>query len=290
MKLSVSHISLFGLPLLVGGLVLSSSLFANPSVQAASNQRYLEVKQTKGTVKSQQGQPVKAGDRLQAGSGISTSLNSSAVLSLDQGIGNVNVSPNTKLQAKSLKTNPDGSRTTRLYLAQGQLRSSIRPFNNPRSSYEIETPGGVAGTRGTEFGVTVSPNGQTGLTTIKGKVALTAQGKTVLVEQGYSSLIVPGQPPSLAQLTTGDTRVKLQVLSVTDNGQVRVTGTLNPVNLVLLNNQAVNVGGDGTLDVTVPFPSDRQIALVVITPSGEQQTYELEVPTATSTPSNTPNP
>lgn len=277
MKLSVASTSLLGLSLFAGILVSNSFPFLADSVQAANGQRSLEVKETSGTVKSQSN-PVKAGDRLEASGGLSTELGGSATLAVDDGIGTVKVSENSNLQVKTLGKAKDGSRQTRLYLAKGQVNSQVRPFTNPNSSFEIETPGGVAGTRGTEFGVTVGADGKTGLSTTKGKVAFSAKGKTVIVEPGFSAVLIPGLPPTTPRLTTNDTRLKLQILSVTGERQVQVTATTDPVNLVTINNQVVESGGDGQVDTVIPIPADRQLRVVVRTPLGNQQIYELEIP------------
>jgi hypothetical protein len=43
---------------------------------------------------------------------------------------------------------------------------------------EISSPSGVAGVRGTVFGVAVDPKGKTGISTLEGAVATTAKGQT----------------------------------------------------------------------------------------------------------------
>ncbi|MBD2744127.1 FecR family protein [Coleofasciculus sp. FACHB-1120] len=288
MKFPVFPVTLLGLSLVAGSLALTSLSFISEGVRAAVSPRSIEVKETNGTVTSQ-GKPVKAGDRLQASGSLTTNFDARVVLAMEDGIGTVQVSENTNVQVKTLKTSKDGSKQTRLYLDKGQVNAKVRPFTNPNSNFEVETPGGIAGTRGTEFGVTVGSNGKTGLSTIRGKVAFSARGKTVLVEPGYSALIVPGQAPTIPKVTTGDTRLKLQVLSVTGDGQVRVTGTVDPINLVLVNNQIVDTGGEGQLDTVVPIPSNRQLRLVVRNPLGNQQVYELEIPNSAGTSENPVN-
>lgn len=278
MKLSVAQTSLLGLSLFAGILVSNSFSFLADGVQAANGQRSVEVKETGGTVSSQSN-PVKVGDRLEGSGGLSTDFGSSATLAVDDGIGTVKVSENSNVQVKSLSKGKDGSKQTRLYLAKGQVNSKVRPFTNPNSSFEIETPGGVAGTRGTEFGVTVGADGKTGLSTTQGKVAFTGLGKTVIVEPGFSAVLIPGQPPTTPRLTTNDTQLKLQILSITGESQVRVTAKTDPINLVTINNQVVDSGGDGQVNTVIPLPADRQLRVVVRTPLGNQQVYELGLPT-----------
>uniref|UniRef100_A0ACD5H295 FecR domain-containing protein n=1 Tax=Desertifilum tharense IPPAS B-1220 TaxID=1781255 RepID=A0ACD5H295_9CYAN len=50
----------------------------------------------------------------------------------------------------------------------GQARFRVRRFNHPGSSLEIETPAGSSAVRGTEFGVSVHPDGKTGIATREG--------------------------------------------------------------------------------------------------------------------------
>jgi len=282
MNFSLVQIPILGLSVLASSLVVSVSALSVGTAQAAETQRWVEVKQTNGTVTSN-GEQLKVGDRLQgANAGISTTIGSSAILAVDDGIGTVNVSENTNLQVKSLKTLPDGSKQTRFYMAQGQISSRVRPFRSRNSSYEIETPGGVAGTRGTEFGVTVGPNGKTGISSIQGKIALTAKGQTVLVEPGYSALIFPGEAPTKPKQISQDTRLQLKVLSATATGQVRVIAQVNPINLVSINDQLVDTGREGKIEQLVSVPSNRLIRVVVRSAMGNQQVYELEVPPTAS--------
>lgn len=285
MKSSVAQIPFLELSLLAGSLVIGASSFLVEGVWAATGQRSIEVKETSGSVTSGSN-PAKPGNRLQASGGLNSGFGGSAVLALDDGIGTVRVSENSNVQVKTLGTGAGGSKQTRLYLSQGQLSSKIRPFTNPRSTFEIETPGGVAGVRGTEFGVTVGPDGKTGLSTTAGKVAFTAKGQTVLVEPGFSAFIVPGQPPTKPKATTNNTQLKLQLLPATGDSQVRVTGTVDPINLVTLNNQVINTGREGRIDSVVPIPANRQLRVVVRTPLGNQQVYELEVPNNMGAPAN----
>lgn len=276
MTLSI-RVPLLGLSLLAGSLVVSSSPFLTKSVSAQSHrQRYVEVTQGSG-VTNPQGQSANVGDRLGNNSEISINAGGSATLSVDDGIGTVKVAENSNVRVKSLNTLPDGAKTTRFYLSKGQVNSTVRPFTNSKSSFEIETPGGVAGTRGTEFGVTVDSTGKTGLTTTQGKIAFTAQGRTVMVEPGFSSLIIPGQAPTTPQRTSRDTRLRVQLLSATENNQVRVMAEVNPVNLISINGQVVDTGLQGRINTLLPIPADRVVRVVVQTPLGDRQIYELEV-------------
>jgi len=245
---------------------------------ATARDRYVEVKAVNGTVTSG-GRPVQVGDRLQIdGPGINTSDDSSAMLAIDDGIGTVEVTDNTKLQVQGLNVLSDGSKTTQLYLAQGQAKAKIRSFTNKNSSLTIGTPSGVAGVRGTEFGVVVLPNGEMRVATLSGTVEVVAQNKTEILEGGFSSIIFPGQAPTVARRTEENVELSLELLAGADAGRIRVMGMVNPVNFVFLNGQPIVLGQDGQLNTVVPIPDDRRLRLVVRNPWGKEQVYELKVP------------
>jgi hypothetical protein len=69
---------------------------------------------------------------------------------------------------------PNNGRITRLLVPRGQVRLQLRPFTNPGSRMEIETPAGTSGVRGTEFGLNVQPDGKMAIATLEGSVATSA--------------------------------------------------------------------------------------------------------------------
>ena len=126
--------ALLSFSLLTAGLATSIALpeIANA---ATARDRYVEVKAVNGTVTSG-GRPVQVGDRLQIdGPGISTSDGSSATLAVDDGIGTLDITENTELQVRGLNVLSDGSKTTQLYLAQGQAKAKVRSFTNKNSAF-----------------------------------------------------------------------------------------------------------------------------------------------------------
>lgn len=269
------------------GLLLAISFSASErQVDAQSLQvrvdRWLEVRQATGTVTYQQGQTsrnARVGTRLQAvGETIRTGQGASAVLAVDTGVGFVNVSENTTVRVQSLEVTNSGGRITQLQVSGGQARLQVRRFTNPDSRLEIQTPAGVSGVRGTEFGVSVQPDGKTGVVTLEGGVVASAQGQSVAVNGGFQSLVIPGEPPSPAVPLTNNPALDLRQLTAEANQTARIVGQVDPVNLVQIEDETLVLDRQGNFDVTIPLPASRSIEAVVTTPLGRQQVYELLVP------------
>lgn len=263
------------------GLLFSKEVGRTQSLQVGVN-RWLEVRQITGTVTFNQGQssqPARVGTRLQAvGETIRTGSASSTVLAIDSGIGFVNVAENTTVRVEQLQMAPNGGRITRLQVTGGQARLQVRPLTNRDSSLEIETPAGISGVRGTTFGVSVQPDGKTGVATLEGSVMTAAEGQSVAVNTGLQSLVIPGEPPSPPVPITNNTQLDLRVLAPVDAHTVRVVGQIDPVNLLLIADLPQAVERNGQFDVTVPHSGNQRIKAVVITPLGTKQAYELAIP------------
>lgn len=263
------------------GLLLAGNFAIAQSLKVRVN-RWLEVRQIQGSVTLISGQTTRAarnGDRLQSvGDGVQTGANSNTVLAVDTGIGFVNVSEKTNIRVQQLEKLPDGGHITRLQVTGGQARLQVRRFTHPSSRLEIQSPAGLSAVRGTEFGVSIQPDGKTGVATLEGKVAAIAQGASVPIEAGFQSLVVPGEPPTPPTRLREDTRLQLQLLESVGNNQARIAGQVDPVNLVLINDQPLSLERNGEFDVQVPLPRDRRVRAVVTTPLGTKQLYELAVP------------
>jgi FecR protein len=237
--------------------------------------RWVEVRQIRGTV-IYQGRPAKVGDRLRvSGEQITTGRGSSAVLAVDSGIATINVAENTTLQVKGLAIAANGGRVTLLSVPRGQARVQARRMSNPSSRLELSTPSGVAGVRGTEFGVGVGPGGKTGISTLEGVVAANAKGQTVTVNGGYSSLVFPGEPPTPPRLTQENLKYELEKLSAVSKDRVRLVCQVDPLNLVFLNDQPLEMDRNGNIDTIVSLSADYRFRLVIRSPLGGSKSYEL---------------
>lgn len=247
-----------------------------------NSDRWLRVKQIQGGVtydSNNQLRPARIGDRLQAtGQGLRTGKRSSAVLDIDDGISSVRVTENTTLRVSSLKTLPSGGKVTILSVTQGQIKLQLRKFTNSQSRLEVQTPTGIAGVRGTVFGVGVNPNGKTTAATREGSVALSAQGKTVVVDAGYGSLIMPGEAPTPPQPFVENVTLNVQQLSRVGNNQIRLVAEIDPLNQVLLNEQLIDTGRTGQLNTTIAIVDRQPLQAIVRSPLGKEQVYELVVP------------
>ncbi|WP_353930612.1 FecR family protein [Okeanomitos corallinicola TIOX110] len=243
--------------------------------------RWLEVRRPVGQViyvNGQKSQPAKNGLRIQSvGDTIITKQGSSAVLAMDIGTGFINIAENTIVTVNRLDKGTGGGRVTQLQVKSGQVRMQIRRLTHDTSRVEISTPAGVAGVRGTEFGVSVQDNGKTGVGTKEGSVSTSAQGKTVLVNAGFQNLTIPGKSPSPPVPLQDNPRLNIRQL-VANGNQVRIVGNVDPVNLVKFFQKSINIDEAGNFDVNVPLPPNRQVEAEVITPLGTQQPYQLVVP------------
>lgn len=266
--------------LVVVGLVGCLNASAADKLEVKGD-RWIEVRRTIGQVfysRGQTSQPAHKGIQLQlVGDTITTKQGASAVLAIDIGTGLIKVSENTTLTVRKLLTGNGGERITELQVKTGQVRLQLRPLTDANSRVEIHTPAGVAGVRGTDFGVSVQEDGKMGTGTQKGSVATAAQGKTVLVKAGFQNLIVPGQPPSSAVPLREDTRLNISQL-VADGNEVRIIGNVDPVNLLVIAKERQNIDSNGKFNITVPLLPDRRVEAIVVTPLGKKQLYQLAVP------------
>ncbi len=273
MKFSLPQISRLVALLFLGILLTFAIPLLARDIQLPAS-RFVEVRQIRGTV-TYQGRPARVGDRLtRSGQQISTGRQSSAVLAVDSGIARINVAELTTVQVQGLSI-ANGGRITRLSVPRGQARIQARPLTNPNSRLEISSPAGVTGVRGTEFGVGVGPGGKTGVSTLEGAVATTAKGRTVTVNGGYSSLVFPGDPPTPPKLTQENLKYELISLSAIDRNRVRLICTVDPLNLVFLNDQPLEMDKTGKIDTVLPMPANSDYRLVIRTPLGNQESHEI---------------
>ncbi len=246
--------------------------------------RWLVVDQRSGSVMftpyQQAGRQVQLGDRLTGvGDMLTTGANASARLEVDQQTGFVTLAENSQVQVRSLGITRSGGRITHLSVTRGQVRLRVRPLTNPDTQLELHTPAGVSGVRGTDFGITVQNNGQTGVATIEGSVHTSAQGETVVVGANLQSTIIPGEPPTAPEPLRNDPTLFIEQLSPIPNSTLaRVVGKTDTVNLLEIANQQKQLNREGHFDVVVSISDNRRISARVITPLGTEQAYELMVP------------
>jgi len=274
------------------GYVAAASLIAvvlGQAAQIAAQQstrirvnRWLEVRRIAGSVtylKGGNSRRAQAGDRVQAvGDGVRTGANSSVRLAVDTEVGFITVQEKTIVRIQSLQVAPDNGRITRLNVSQGQVRVQVRPFTHRGSRLEVSTPSSVSGVRGTEFGITVQPNGRTGLATLKGGVLSSAQGKSQMVTAGTQNLTMPGETPSDPVPLRDDPTLTYSWQIVVENNirKVRLLGQIDPVNLVFVQGKPQITDRDGRFQVMLALPSSPRYQVLVTTPLGRSKTYDLK--------------
>lgn len=265
-------------------MVKGTVVLANPSIQVEVD-RWLEIHSLVGSATivaaDKVSQTVQQGDRFgNIGDRFITADASRSVLSVDTSVGFIDVFENTDLQVQELRTTGDGGKVTKLQINQGQARLRVRPFTHESSDLEIETPAGWSAIRGTEFGITVHPDGKTGVATLDGEVISAAQGQQVSVNGGFQTLIIPGEPPTEPTLIDEDraTRLTPYVLEREDSQNVRFIGNIDPVSLLIIENKPQIVDRNGDFDVIIPVSNNQPIHAIVVTPLSRQQSYSLVVP------------
>ncbi|MEO1391688.1 MAG: FecR domain-containing protein [Cyanobacteria bacterium J06634_5] len=266
------------------GSVLSSSLGAGVAeALTIRGDRWLAITELSGTVEliSSQGdrQLAQTGDRLASvGDTLITGPSASARLEVDQSVGYISMAEDSQLRIQTLSITRSGGRVTELFVTRGQVRLRLRRLTNPDSRLEIHTPAGVSGVRGTEFGLTVQANGQTGVATLEGSVAASAQGETVIVAANRQSAIYPGAPPTPPAPLRDDPALFIEALIPLPNRRARIVGYTDTVNLLDVNQGRQILDRAGRFDLEVALSDARSVAVVVTTPLGTEQTYKLVVP------------
>jgi len=260
---------------------MASQVWANQELRLRVN-RYIEIRSVIGKVTYQQGKTARhahVGMRLEKeGDRLMTDKNSHALLMLDTGIGFLEMSQQTNFTIKKLQTSKDGGKITDLKVTSGQLHLKLRSFEHSSSQLRIESPAGIAGVRGTEFGLTVSPIGRMGVATLRGSVATIAQKQTVYVNRGFQNFVIPGKPPSIPVPLRNNTELSISILEQIVNQRAHIKGKVDPVNSVAIENRPLISNEMGIFDINVPLAADRIVSVNVTTPLGKHQEYKLNVP------------
>ena len=280
----VTHLMVKTFSLSAALSVVSSLILVSPTDSRTIQfrfKRWIDVQSVSGNVTliNRNGrESARVGQRLQSvGDGIATGAQSSATLNLDSGIGTLQVSENSQFTIQEIQNN-DGGAQTKLNVSRGQVRLKLRTFTNPSSRLEIFTPAGVTGVRGTDFGVSILPSGKTGVATLRGKVAAAAQGKTVEIDRGFQSSITPGSAPLPPVQLRDNPSLDIQVFSKEDNGQVHIVAQTDDINLISIGEKVIEPNAQGIVDFRLSIGGNRSVQLLVTTPLGKQQNYQILVP------------
>ncbi|MDB9524709.1 FecR domain-containing protein [Oscillatoria sp. CS-180] len=223
--------------------------------------------------------PAEVGDLLMAtGDGVQTEVNASTTLEVDTGVGTIALQENTEIAIQSLDFADDGGYITRLYVSQGGVSLNLRRFTHPSSELEIETPSGVTGVRGTEFGVLVHPSdSRTGVATQSGEVYAEAESVEVSVPEGFQTLIRPGEPPLPPKPIPEEPFFNYQIEIVVRDGlrYLRIVGQIDPINQVYVEDELQQLNELGEFTYEVPAFYGANIDVRIVTPLGDETVYDI---------------
>jgi len=164
---------------------------------------------------------------LEIGDKVKTGGNSSAEITFFDG-STMEMEAGTEIEILSLDIACDTGVTT-LTLEQmiGTTISRVTAILDPASSYEVETPSGVVGVRGSGVKIQVFRDnlnyvdGTTLVTNLEGNIYTIAQGVEEQVPEGERCIMIPGQEPNLMPVAEDDAAITaeytLVVIPVLDN-------------------------------------------------------------------------
>jgi VCBS repeat-containing protein len=134
---------------------------------------------------------------LEVGDTIKTGDDSGAEITFFDG-STMELETATEIEIISLDLACDtGVTTITLEQTIGTTISRVTKLLDPASSYEVETPTGVAGVRGSILIVTVGGDGTTLITNEEGNIYAIGQGVELQIPEGRTGIIVSGQQPEL---------------------------------------------------------------------------------------------
>jgi hypothetical protein len=132
---------------------------------------------------------------------IHTGASSAVALALADG-SRLRLSSPSQLLVGSITLNAQLEREVSIRLLQGKIESHASPAGKG-SRFDLHTPSGVAGVRGTSFRVALGENEETRLETLLGSVELANEHGAVLVHAGYASVVersgAPSEPKKLLE-------------------------------------------------------------------------------------------
>lgn len=241
------------------------------------------------------------GMSLDTGDGIKTGDNSTAQITFLDG-STIDLEANTEIDIVSLEISSEtGSKTITLEQIIGDTISRVTHLIDAESSYEIDTPSGTAGVRGSSMRVRVirdNPQYQDGtalVTNLGGIVYTIAQGVLVEVPEGQTCIMTNGEPPELLPLARDDSASTLQRHRITipvldnDSGDIlSVSSVTQAINGMVRNNSGNNVTyipnpgftGTDTFNYTIIDGRDRtDTATVTVTVNTVQTFADIGVAT-----------
>ncbi|MEG4066565.1 FecR domain-containing protein [Microcoleus sp. Pol11C2] len=285
------------------------------NAQGTAAARSLEIEEIRGTV-SFKGRPAVVGDRLLApGDEIITGPNSTARLGIDNNVGTVEVGEKTAVRISNLSSSAGGEKDTAIFVSRGRVRlsigktaattpaahtSTIIPPNHivalntfsglgkssqiaqqkksaKTAPVRVETPEGVAGVRGTSFGVSVG-GGKTAVETIEGAVVVSDSADSeVIVNSGNSTTIFPQTSPVTPSASPRLAQLKVRRLLRLSANIYSLSGQINPIDTVYVHNEEIKIDRNGNFKIQGILPPSRRLKIVVRGPSVTERHYSFAV-------------
>lgn len=157
----------------------------------------------KGTVQMSTGsgswKAVKNHDKLRMGDKVKTGADGSVILSFGQG--NVlALSPLTSITIEDISSRGN-TKSSVIRVESGRMLATARKLKTPDSVFEVRTPHGSAGVRGSEVAVTVD-QGKSLFQIVSGVFTVTVGGVSELLQAGFQMDIAAGlsAPPAAAAI------------------------------------------------------------------------------------------
>ncbi len=250
-------LSIVVLSILVASTVMSCAQgqsTPSPAIFSTSGGNVSVMKAGTGSwVEAEVGMSLGPGDYIKCGG------NSSAEITFLDG-STIELQAGTELEVVSLNISTEtGSSTIGLKQTIGSIIFRVTKIVDPASQYDVETPAGVVAVRGSAVQITVTDNGTTWACNLEGDIWAVAQGTELQIPQGQCCVIIPGQPPALAQASSA--YISLNPSSGAPGDQVELQGygfVANEGIDILFDGQAVatdiRATSDGRLQVSFVVP------------------------------------
>lgn len=263
----------------LGLMATAGALWGHRTFAMGSGVGWLELKQLKGEalvqLRDRQLSRAWQGVRLQRpGDRFETEVAADAVFELDSRMGRLSLKENSALKLKAISRTSSGARVTELEILHGQVHLALRSFNNSESRLSFISPASVTEVTGTEFGITVQPDGTTGVATESGSVEVTAEGETVIVESQQQTRIIPGLPPQEV-IPLVDSADLLMERAEHSGAFLHLEGLMDPMNLLVVDGVLQTVGSNGRFDLRLDVAEQELVILRVTTPLGQQRVYQI---------------
>ena len=137
------------------------------------------------------------GMSLEAGDSIKTGEDSGAQITFFDG-STIELQAGTEIEVVTLDFSAEtGSTTITLEQTIGTTISRVTKLLDPASSYEIETPTGVAAVRGSSMLVQVFPDSSVEVINLEGEIWVTSNGVELQIPEGKVCIISSDQPPRI---------------------------------------------------------------------------------------------